>query len=51
MEEKTGTVAELVNPFNRIEIPAKAFDMNFIREMAPMAGVGVGLAMRRIGDR
>jgi type IV pilus assembly protein PilM len=51
MEEKTGTTVELANPFNRIEIPAKSFDMSFIREMAPMAGVGVGLAMRRIGDR
>jgi type IV pilus assembly protein PilM len=51
MEEKTGTTVEIANPFNRIELPSKGLDLGFVREMAPVAAVGVGLAMRRIGDR
>ncbi len=51
LEEKSGVPVEMVNPFKRIEIPETQFDLDFIREMAPLASVGVGLALREVGDR
>jgi type IV pilus assembly protein PilM len=40
---------EVVNPFNNIEINKK-FDLNFLKEMAPVYNVAVGLALRGVGD-
>jgi len=51
MGEKTGVPVEMANPFKKIEIPSKGFDLNLLREMAPLAAVGVGLAVRQVGDR
>ena len=51
LSEKSGLPVEMVNPFKRIEIPKTQFDADFVREMAPMASVGVGLALRAAGDR
>jgi len=41
---------EIVNPFNNIEINYKKFDMNFIKDMAPVYNVAVGLALRTAGE-
>lgn len=41
---------EVVNPFNNIDINYKKFDMNFIKDMAPVYNVAVGLALRALGD-
>ena len=41
---------EIVNPFNNIDINYKKFDMNFIKDMAPVYNVAVGLALRALGD-
>ena len=49
--ERLGVSVELANPFNKIEIDKKLFDPDQILELAPQAAVGVGLAMRKIGDR
>ena len=35
----------------RIEIDEREFNPNFLRDVAPQAGVAVGLALRRLGDR
>lgn len=51
LQEKSGVPVEMVNPFKGIEIPEAQFDLNFIKEMAPLASVGVGLAIRQVGDR
>ena len=51
IEKQVGLPVEVMNPFARIEVPAKSFDQDFIREVAPMAGVAVGLALRRAGDK
>lgn len=51
LEEKSGIPVEMVNPFKCIEIPEAQFDLEYIREMAPLASVGVGLALREPGDR
>jgi type IV pilus assembly protein PilM len=51
LSEKLGVAAEIANPFRKIEINPKQFNVEFIQEMAPSAAVGVGLAIRRQGDR
>ena len=51
IESQIGTPVEAVNPFNAIEINPKNFDMEYIKDVAPMAGVAVGLALRRLGDK
>lgn len=39
------------NPFQNIIINEKKFDQSYLMEVAPMAAVVVGLALRRAGDR
>lgn len=42
---------EIINPYKNIKINSKIFDPQYIQEMAPIAAIGVGLAMRRLGDK
>ena len=51
IEGKLGIATEVVNPFQAIEIDEKRFDMNHLQEVAPMAAVTVGLALRKLGDK
>ncbi|MBI3077295.1 MAG: type IV pilus assembly protein PilM [Deltaproteobacteria bacterium] len=51
IEEKTGCPVETLNPFSRISVDEKQFDLDYVGEMAPLAAVGVGLALRRFGER
>lgn len=41
---------EVANPFNEIEINPKRFDLDFIKDMAPMFSVAMGLALRAVGE-
>ena len=41
---------EIVNPFNNIDINPKKFDLEFIKDMAPVFNVAMGLALRAVGD-
>ncbi len=50
LSEKIGVESRVAEPFRNIAIPKK-FDFAYVQEMAPMAAVAVGLAMRRPGDR
>jgi type IV pilus assembly protein PilM len=50
LSEKIGVETKIMQPFKNIRIPKK-FDMAFIEEMAPIASIAAGLAMRRPGDR
>jgi type IV pilus assembly protein PilM len=47
---RTGIETKGVDPFRNIKIPNK-FDVAYIKEMAPILAVAVGLALRRQGDR
>ncbi len=49
--DQLGIPVEMVNPFSRVEIHPKSFDVQYIRDIGPQAAVGVGLAIRRVGDR
>lgn len=51
LTDKLGIGVELANPFKSIKINPKDFDPEYIQHVAPIAGVAVGLAMRRVGDR
>ncbi len=46
ISEKSGLPVEAVNPFKNVQVQGKSFDPDFIKEIAPLAAVGVGLAMR-----
>jgi type IV pilus assembly protein PilM len=42
---------ELLDPFRRIDIPEKSFDIAYVKAIGPMAAVAAGLALRQKGDR
>jgi len=50
LAERAGVEVRLSEPFRNISVP-KRFDRSYLEEVAPMAGVAVGLALRRPGDR
>jgi type IV pilus assembly protein PilM len=51
IQTRTDTAVELVNPFNNVGYNPNVFGPDYIKEVAPLFGVGVGLATRRLGDR
>jgi type IV pilus assembly protein PilM len=42
---------EIFNPFRRVDIPEKLFDVDYVNDMGSMVAVAVGLAIRQKGDR
>lgn len=51
IESRVGVPVEILNPFRKIEVDNRKFDPAFIMDVAPMAAVAVGLALRRQGDK
>ena len=51
LEGRAGVPVEILNPFKNIEIDNKKFDPAVLLAAAPAAAVGVGLALRRPGDK
>ncbi len=51
LQQHVGIPAEIANPFKKIEHSDKDFDLDYLKEIGPTMGVGVGLAARRVGDR
>jgi type IV pilus assembly protein PilM len=51
LQEKLEIPVEMADPFRKIAIDPTMFDMDYIREIAPMAAVPVGLGIRKLGDR
>jgi type IV pilus assembly protein PilM len=51
IEQRTGVKVEILNPFKNIEVDRRKFDPQFLMEIAPVAAVAVGLALRRPGDK
>jgi type IV pilus assembly protein PilM len=51
MEDRLGLPVEVVNPFRGIPCDESVFKLDYLREVAPVAGVCIGLAMRRVGDQ
>lgn len=50
LERRMEVPVELVNPFRNIAVDARRFDIDLLQRAAPVAGVAVGLALRRFGD-
>jgi type IV pilus assembly protein PilM len=48
--DRVGIETKVIEPFRNIRIP-KRFDTAYIDEIAPIAAVATGLALRRTGDR
>ena len=46
-----GLPVSVANPFDRIDCDDSQFDAAYLRDMAPLAAVAAGLALRRRGDR
>lgn len=42
---------QIVNPFQRVEVNPKKFQMDYVLMQGPLYGVAVGLGMRAMGDR
>ncbi len=51
LEDKIGLPVDRIDPFRNIIVDPKRFDPLYIKEMAPLAGVAVGLGLRRAGDK
>jgi type IV pilus assembly protein PilM len=51
IEARVGVPVEILNPFKKIEVDNRKFNPEFIMDVAPMAAVAVGLALRRPGDK
>ena len=51
LKERLNMEVEINNPFRNIDINEKKFDSQYISENAPLAAVGIGLALRKVGDR
>ena len=51
LTERCQVPLEFVNPFRRIDIDEKTVDQELLKDAALQAAIGVGLAIRRIGDR
>jgi type IV pilus assembly protein PilM len=51
LSHRLNVEAEIANPFKKMEVGKKALDVSQIEQVAPIAAVGVGLALRRVGDR
>lgn len=55
LSESLGNILELpisvLNPFSRISYSKRKFDANYIQQIAPYVSVGIGLAMRKVGEK
>lgn len=50
MAERIGIPVEVIDPFRNIKV-SERLDKSYIKDIAPIATIAVGLALRRIGDR
>jgi type IV pilus assembly protein PilM len=51
VKERTGIDTQLINPFERMSFSSREYSEEYLRSLGPQAAVGVGLAMRRTGER
>jgi type IV pilus assembly protein PilM len=51
LRDRMHAVIEVANPFAEVDTSGSDFDQTTLADLAPMASVGVGLALRSVGDR
>jgi type IV pilus assembly protein PilM len=50
LTKKINIPIEFTNPFQAIQYNENAFDSEYLKELSPLSAVGVGLALRSLGD-
>jgi type IV pilus assembly protein PilM len=50
LREQFGVPVELLDPFRRVHVKDSDFDPQWLRSVAPMLAVTVGLAIRKVGE-
>ena len=50
IQDRSRIPVEILDPFVRVEVDARRFDVDYLRANAPVAAVAFGLALRRPGD-
>jgi type IV pilus assembly protein PilM len=50
LRERFGVPVELMDPFRRVQFREADFDAGWLRSVAPMLAVTVGLAIRKVGE-
>jgi type IV pilus assembly protein PilM len=50
LRERFGVPVELMDPFRRVQVRESDFDAEWLRGVAPMLSVTVGLAIRKVGE-
>ena len=51
LASELSTEVENINPFGTIDIDSKKFEPSYLQQMAPQAGICLGLALRRVDDK
>jgi type IV pilus assembly protein PilM len=51
LRDRMHAVVEIANPFAQVDTSGSDFDQAALADLAPMASVGIGLALRSVGDR
>jgi len=51
LAQRMSVPVEIINPFRKINYNRKLLDDEYVKEIAPIAAVGVGLALRKLGDK
>jgi type IV pilus assembly protein PilM len=50
IQDRSRIPVEILDPFVRVEVDARRFDVGYLRANAPVAAIAFGLALRRPGD-
>ena len=50
VQDRSRIPVEILDPFVRVEVDARRFDVDYLRTNAPVASIAFGLALRRPGD-
>lgn len=48
--DRVGVPVEILDPFRKIAFSESQFDPEYIKDISPVAAVGLGLALRKLGD-
>jgi type IV pilus assembly protein PilM len=51
LHDRMQVPVEIANPFSEVDTSGSDFDQETLTELGPLAAVGVGLALRSVGDR
>jgi type IV pilus assembly protein PilM len=51
VQQRLSLPVEILNPFSKVAVNEKEYNAEFLKEIAPLMTVAVGLATRRVGDK